>query len=105
VDTGFRSSVEDRWREAGRRAQGKDLEAFRRVDPELVEMESQLLGGALRDLFDRLPDGGHALVAGHSPTQEAAVLGVCGQVVEPLAKGAAVRVVREGEAFRVEPLG
>ena len=105
VDTGFRSSVEDRWRDAGRRAEGKDLEAFRRVDPELVERESQLLGAALRAVFERLPDGGHALVAGHSPTHEAAVLGLCGEVVEPLAKGGAVRVVGEGDAYRVEALG
>src|SRR2546427_12848753 len=28
VDTGFRSAVEDRWREAARRARGNGLEAF-----------------------------------------------------------------------------
>jgi len=105
VETGFRSAVEDRWREAAKRASGKDLEAFRQADPQLVEKESTLLGSVLRNLFDRLPENGRALVAGHSPTHEAAVLGLCGQLVQPLAKGAGVRVVREGAAYRVEPLG
>src|SRR3979411_1637652 len=44
VDPGFRSAVEDRWRDAAQRARGKDLEAFREADPELVEKESALLG-------------------------------------------------------------
>ncbi len=104
VETGFRSAVEDRWREASKRAPGKDLEAFREADPELVEQESALLGSVLRNLFDRLPENGRALVAGHSPTHEAAVLGLCGQLLQPLAKGAGVRVVREGDAYRIEAL-
>jgi broad specificity phosphatase PhoE len=104
VDTGFRSSVEERWFAAARRAQGKDLEAFRKVDPELVEKESALLGGVLRAVFDSLPDGGRALVVGHSPTTEAAVLGLTGRAVEPLAKGAGVQVVEDGDAYRVTSL-
>src|SRR5438132_65605 len=51
VDPGFRSAVEDRWRDAAQRARGKDLEAFREADPELVEKESALLGSVLRHLF------------------------------------------------------
>jgi broad specificity phosphatase PhoE len=102
VDTGFRSAVEDRWREAARRARGNDLDAFRAVDPELVEKESALLGSALEHLFDVLPENGRALVAGHSPTQEAAVLGICGKVAQPLAKGAGLRVVQEGGQYRIE---
>src|SRR5437899_13040818 len=35
VDTGFRSTVEDRWREVAKRAPGKDLAAFREADPDL----------------------------------------------------------------------
>ncbi len=101
VITGFRSSVEERWFDAAKRAHGKDLEAFREVDPELVEKESTLLGGELRSVFEALPEGGKALVIGHSPTTEAAVLGLTGEVVEPLAKGAGVVVVEEAGGYRV----
>jgi broad specificity phosphatase PhoE len=104
VETGFRSAVEDRWREAGRRANGKDLEAFREADPDLVEQESALLGSVLSRLFERLPEGGRALVVGHSPTHEAAVLGLCGQVIQPLGKGAGVRVIQDDGTYRIESL-
>jgi broad specificity phosphatase PhoE len=104
VDPGFRSAVEDRWRDAAQRARGKDLEAFREADPELVEKESALLGSVLSHLFERLPEKGRALVVGHSPTHEAAVLGICGQVTRPLTKGAGVRVVQEDGSYRIEAL-
>lgn len=102
---GLRSSVEDRWRESARAAgKGADVEAIRAVDPDLVERESWLLGTGLRQIVDALPDGGRALVVGHSPTNEAAVLGLAGQVVPPLAKGAGVLLVEDGGRYRVEPL-
>ncbi len=103
VDTAFRSKVEDRWFAAARRAAGKGLDDFRKVDPQLVESEAAMLGGALRAVFESLPDGGCALVVGHSPTTEAAVLGLTGQVVGPLAKGAGVRLVEESGSYAVEP--
>ena len=86
--TGLRSSVENRWRDAARAA-GKraDLEDIRAIDPDLVERESWLLGSALRQVVAGLPEGGRALVVGHSPTTEAAVLGLAGLVVPPLGKG------------------
>jgi phosphohistidine phosphatase SixA len=103
--TGLRSSVEDRWREAARVA-GKDadVEAMRAVDPDLVERESWLLGSVLREVVDGLPDGGRALIVGHSPTNEAAVLGLAGEVVRPLGKGDGVLLIEDGGDFRVEPL-
>jgi broad specificity phosphatase PhoE len=104
VNSGFRSSVEERWFAAARQAKGKDLEAFRAVDPDLVEKESTLLGGVLRETLESLPEGGRALVVGHSPTTEAAVLGLTGQVVEPIAKGEGVRVVEDAGTYRIEPL-
>lgn len=104
VDTGFRSAVEERWFEAARQAEGKDLEAFRKVDADLVEKESALLGSALREVFRSLPDGGRALVVGHSPVTEAAVLGLTGELVAPIAKGGGVRVTEDGGRYRVEPL-
>ena len=102
---GLRSSAENRWREAAKAAgKGADLEAIRAIDPDLVERESWLLGSALRQVVERLPEGGRALVVGHSPTNEAAVLGLTGHVVPPLSKGKGVLLTEDDEDFRVEPL-
>ena len=104
--TGLRSSVENRWRDAataaGKRADLKDIRA---IDPDLVERESWLLGTALRQVVAGLPAGGRAPVAGHSPTTEAAVLGLAGLIVPPLGKGKGVLLVQDGGDYRVEPLG
>jgi hypothetical protein len=106
VATGLRSSVEDRWRAAAKAAgKGADLEAMRRVDPDLVDRDSWLLGSSLRQIIDGLPEGGRALVVGHSPTNEAAVLGLTGRLVPPMGKGEGILLVEEDEAYRVEPLG
>ena len=102
---GLRSPVEDRWRQAAAAAgKGADLEAMRAIDPDLVERESWLLGSALRQVVERLPEGGRALVVGHSPTNEAAVLGLAGQVVPPLGKGEGILLIEDGGDYRVEPL-
>jgi phosphohistidine phosphatase SixA len=103
---GLRSSVEDRWRAAAEAAgKGADLEDMRRVDPDLVDQESRLLAFSLRQILDALPEGGRALIVGHSPTNEAAVLGLAGQVVPPLGKGEGILLTEEGRTYRVEPLG
>jgi broad specificity phosphatase PhoE len=104
VETGLRSEREDRWREAYQKAGSGSLEAMRTADPELVEEDSAALGAALGRVFDALPDGGRALVVGHSPTNEAAVLGLTGEVVDPIAKGAGVLVNAEEQGFRVQSL-
>jgi broad specificity phosphatase PhoE len=104
VEPGLRSRVEDRWRAAYQKAGSGALEALREADPELVEEDSRRLGSALRRVLDGLPDGGRALVVGHSPTNEAAVLGHTGQIVAPLAKGAGVRVLASDAGYQVEPL-
>jgi phosphohistidine phosphatase SixA len=77
---------------------------LRDADPELVAEDSERLGAALRRVLDRLPDAGRALVVGHSPTNEAAVLGLTGEIAAPLAKGAGVRVVARDDGYQVEPL-
>jgi len=101
----LRSSVEDRWRTAAATAgKGATVEEMRSIDPDLVEQESLLLGGALRAVFDALPEGGRALVVGHSPTNEAAVLGLAGDVVDPLGKGDAVLLVEDQGNFQVRPM-
>jgi broad specificity phosphatase PhoE len=104
VESGMRSEVEDRWRQAYQQAGSGELGALRSADPELVEEDSAALGAALGRVLDRLADSGRALVVGHSPTNEAAVLGLTGSIVEPMAKGAGVLVVVDGEDMRVEPL-
>jgi broad specificity phosphatase PhoE len=104
VESGLRSQVEDRWRAAYQKAGSGALAALRDADPELVAEDSERLGLALRRVLDSLPDGGRALVVGHSPTNEAAVLGLTGEIVAPLAKGAAVRVLAGDDGFHMEPL-
>src|SRR5438094_1419524 len=71
VEPGLRSQVEDRWRAAYQKAGSGALDALREADPELVA-DSQRLGAALQRVLERLPEGGRALAAGHSPTNEAA---------------------------------
>jgi broad specificity phosphatase PhoE len=104
VELGLRSEVEDRWRSAYEKAGSSDLSALREADPELVADDSERLGAALRRVLDSLPDDGRALVVGHSPTNEAAVLGLTGEIVAPLAKGAGVLLVAADDGYSVEPL-
>ncbi|HZB97289.1 MAG TPA: histidine phosphatase family protein, partial [Candidatus Sulfotelmatobacter sp.] len=80
VEAGLRSDIEDRWKAAYQKAGSGEIEALRSADPELVEQDSATLGAALRRVFDRLPDGARALAVGHSPTNEAAVLGLTGEM-------------------------
>ena len=77
---------------------------MRAVDPGFVDEEAAALGAALGRVLERLGDGDRALVVGHSPTNEAAVLGLTGELVAPLAKGAGVLVTDDGGSWRVEAL-
>jgi broad specificity phosphatase PhoE len=104
VEPGLRSEQEDRWRAAYEKAGSGALDAMRDADPELVEEDSAALGEALGRVLDALPDGGRALVVGHSPTNEAAVLGLTGEIVDPISKGAGVLLVADERGFRVETL-
>jgi broad specificity phosphatase PhoE len=104
VEPGLRSQQEERWRAAYQQAGSGDLEALGAADPELVSQDAASLGAALGRVLERLQDGDRALVVGHTPTNEAAVLGLTGQVVAPLAKGAGVLVVADGDRFQVAPL-
>ncbi|MDP8970615.1 MAG: histidine phosphatase family protein [Actinomycetota bacterium] len=105
VETGLRSEVEDRWKAAYQEAGSGELSAFREVDPELVEQDSARLGEALRRVLDALPDRCRALAVGHSPTNEAAVLGLTGETVESMGKGEGVLIEVDGDDFHVRPLG
>ncbi|MGH2775149.1 MAG: histidine phosphatase family protein [Actinomycetota bacterium] len=104
VDSRWRSDVEDRWKAAYQAAGAGDIESFRRADAELVDRESQLLGEALSELFERLPESGRALVVGHSPMHEVAVYGLTGKSVDPLSKGAGVLVTQERGSYEIHLL-
>jgi broad specificity phosphatase PhoE len=104
VETGLRSVREERWREAYEKAGSGELEALRTADPKLVEEDSAALGAALGRVLDALADGDRALVVGHSPTNEAAVFGLTGQIVGPMSKGAGVLLVADDQGFRLETL-
>jgi broad specificity phosphatase PhoE len=104
VEPGLRSQVEDRWRAAYQKAGSGGLAALREADPELVAEDSERLGAALGYVLDALPGGERALVVGHSPTNEAAVLGLTGEIVAPLAKGAGVLICAREDGYQVEPL-
>ena len=104
VEPMLRSSVEDRWRAAYANAGAGDLESLREADAELVTDDSARLAGGLRAVFALLEHGEMALVVGHSPTNEAAIFGLSGDVVAPLGKGEGVLVVSEANGFHVEPI-
>lgn len=63
-----------------------------------------MLGQEFKRVVDHLPDGGRALVVGHSPTNEAAVLGLTGTVVAPLGKGDGVTVVERDGKYTVKAI-
>lgn len=104
-EPGLRSAVEDRWREAAKVAgKGASVADMARVDPDLVDHESRLLGAALRRVIDALPEGGRALAVGHSPTNEAAVSGLTGRTPAPMGKGEGVLIVEDDGRYDVQPL-
>src|SRR5688572_14980919 len=87
TEAGMRSSVEDRWREAAKVAgKGASIEEMRAVDPDLVEHETQLLGSALQRVVQGLPEGGRALVVGHSRQTRRPSPGWLGRRSPPSAK-------------------
>jgi hypothetical protein len=75
---------------------------LREADPDLVSEDSVALAEGLRRLFSRLADGERALAIGHSPTSEAAVLGLAGVVIAPLGKGEGVVLTAENDMFEVQ---
>lgn len=101
VDEAFRSTIEERWFKAARQAGGGGLDRFLNADRALVDEEAARFGAALRRVVDSLPDGGRALIVGHSPMHEVTVYGVTGEIVPPISKGAAVLLVEEHGDFRI----
>jgi len=102
VEPGLRSTREDRWRELVGQVGSEEIGALRAADRAFVDAEAATLAQGLRRLFDRLADGQRALAVAHSPTNEAAVLGLTGEVVAPFGKGEGVVIVQDAHgAFRV----
>lgn len=101
VEPALRSTMEDRWRAAYRTAGAGDIESLRNADPDLVRVDSDLLAEGLERTFGRLADGQRALAVGHSPTNEAAVFGLTGTIIEPMRKGEGVVVVDTGNGYEV----
>lgn len=102
--TRLRSGREDDWRAAYRDAGSGRLADMREVAPDLVSDDGASMADGLREVLTLLGDGQRALVVGHSPTNEAAVLSLTGMLIEPLGKGAGVLVVEQGGAYEVHPL-
>jgi hypothetical protein len=88
----------------GARRATEMVEILRRIVGQ-DDCRSPSFAGALHGVFDALPDGGRALVVAHSPTNEAAVLGLAGMVVGPLGTGEGVLVVEDIGRFEVRPMG
>ena len=62
--------------------------ALRKADPELMDEDSAVLGaGRCAASSSGSPTKGRALAVGHSPTNETAVLGLSGSIIEPMAEG------------------
>ena len=101
VSEGLRSKREDDWYAAYQRAGAGDLEALRQADPELVKEDSKALAAGIRGVFRLLDEGARALAVGHSPTNEAAVLGLTGELIPPLGKGEGVVVIQDGNSYAV----
>jgi len=63
------------------------------------------LGAVLGRVLGALADEGRPLIVGHSPTNEAALFGLTGEIVGPISKGGAgVLLVADDQCFRVETL-
>jgi phosphohistidine phosphatase SixA len=54
------------------------------------------MAATVRELLDRLPDGGRALAIGHTPLIEHAAQGLTGRAIEPLAPCEGI-LVRDGD--------
>jgi phosphohistidine phosphatase SixA len=64
----------------------------------------QELGTVLRDLLERVPEGGRGLAVGHTPLIEKAVLGLTGRRIGPLAECEGVLLSEDGADLAVEEL-
>jgi broad specificity phosphatase PhoE len=104
VESRLRSRAEDRWRALAGETESGSITEFLDVDPAFVEEEAARLAAGLSTTLERLDHGEMAIAVGHSPTNEAAVYGLTGDAIAPMAKGAGVLVVGDAGGYRVERL-
>jgi broad specificity phosphatase PhoE len=105
VVKGLISEEENRWRAAGKAAGSSRLDVIADQDPDLVAAQSKKLADAIVSLFDRVAEGGRALVIGHTPLLEAAVYGLTGTVVEPLGECEGIALTQQDDGdYRIEEL-
>lgn len=97
----LRSDREDDWRAAYGEAGSGHLDALEQAAPDLVREDAAVLAGGLREVLAQVGVDERALIIGHSPTNEAAVLGLTGQIVDPLGKGEGVVVAIDGDRYEV----
>ncbi len=102
VEPRLRSEREGMWREVVEAAGSGEIGALLEEDPSFVAEEADRLGSGLQAIISGLGHGEMALAVGHSPTNEAAVYGLTGLIIEPMAKGAGVVLVEDAGGFRVE---
>jgi broad specificity phosphatase PhoE len=102
VEAELYSGLEQRWKDAVKQSGSAELSEVREVDAELVEREAETMGTAIRRILDAVPEGGRALVVGHSPTNEAAVFGLADEEIAPMEKGTGVLIAAEGGRHRIE---
>jgi broad specificity phosphatase PhoE len=101
VSDDLASPVEDRWKASAKAAEWGRLDRIEAVDRDLVEQESRRLGEAAGRLLASVPDGARGLAVGHSPLIEAAVYGLTGSVIEPLAECEGVLLEEDGGEVRL----
>jgi broad specificity phosphatase PhoE len=101
VTEGLASPAEDRWRKAAKAAGSSAIDAIRAQDPALVEEEAARLAAAVRELLAEVREDARGLAIGHSPLIEAAVFGLTGTVIDPLAECEGVVVEEEGGEVRL----
>lgn len=105
VVSGLTSTEEDRWRAAGKASDTQRLDALRARDPELVAAESARMAEVVAELFEQVPEGRRGLAVGHTPLVEAAVYGLAGVVLEPLAECEGLRLTLDEEGhYEIEEL-
>jgi broad specificity phosphatase PhoE len=105
VVAGLGSEVEDRWRSAAKAAGSSRVDQVSAEDPELVAQEAERLAGAVRELFDHIPEGMKGLAVGHSPLIEAAVYGLLSLAIEPLGELEGVHLTMDDQGgVRIQEL-
>lgn len=71
--------------------------------PAFVNSEAERLEKVLKEIIDQIPDGGKALVIGHSPIIECLVYGITGELIDPLkeCEGVILEISNDGRHVKL----